>query len=97
MTVNSQQTNATMAACTYVKKSNGGCNTTTKQMHRLHDARVDNFLSKWTDKAHVSLVALDIFDGFYYISPTKKLCYLLLPVIKDHASSKDMVVGTVSN
>ncbi len=38
ITVNSQHTNTTVAACTDVKKSNGGCITTVKQMHRLHDA-----------------------------------------------------------
>ncbi len=86
-----------MAACTYFKKSNGGCITTAKQTHRLHDARVDYFLSKWTDKACASLVTLDVFAGFYYISATKKLHFLLLPVIEAVASSEDIVVGTASN
>ncbi len=66
-------------------------------MHRLHDARVDDFLSKWTDKAHASLVTSDVFTCFYYVSATKKLCYLLLPIIEAVASSEDVVVGTASN
>ncbi len=97
ISVNSQQTNTTMAACTYVKKSDGGCITTAKQTHHLHDDRVNDFLSKWTDMACASLVTSDDFAGFYYISTTKKLCYLLLPVIEKVASGKDIVVGTASN
>ncbi len=97
ITVTSQQTTTTMDACTYVDKASGRCISMAKQMHKLHDACVDDFLSKWTDKARASLASSDIFAGFYYVSATKKLSYLLLPVIKAGASNKDMVVGTASN
>ncbi len=39
----------------------------------------------------------DVFAGFYCISATKKLCYLLLPVIEPVASGEDIVVGTAFN
>ncbi len=73
------QTNTTVAACTYVKKSDCGCLNTTKQTRRLHDACIDDFLSKWTNEAPASLSASDVFASFYYVSPMKKLCSLLLP------------------
>ncbi len=97
ITVTSKQTTTTMDACTYVDKASSGCITMAKQTHKLHDARVDNFLSKWTDNACTSLASSDVFVSFYYVSATKKLSYLLLPVIKAGASNKDMVVGTASN
>ncbi len=43
------------------------------------------------------LVTSDVFAGFYYTSTTKKLQYLLLPVIEKAASGKEFVVGTASN
>ncbi len=67
--------------------------TTAKQTHWLNDARVDDFLSKWTDKARASLVTLDVFAGFYYVSTTKKLCFLL----ETMALGEDIVVRTASN
>ncbi len=95
--VNTQQTAATSDACTYVKRSDGGCITTAKTQHRLHDARVDNYLSKWTDATRASLITSDVFAGFYYVSPAKKLCFLLLPISVTGETEEDVVVGTASN
>ncbi len=86
-----------MDACTYVKPSNGGCITTAKTQHWLHDACVDEFLSKWTDATRASLITSDVFAGFYYISTTKKLWFLLLPVVEARAPNEDIIVGTASN
>ncbi len=97
ISVNTQQTATTSDACTYVKWSDGGCITTAKTQHWRHDARVDDFLSKWTDATQASLVSLDIFVGFYYVSPTKKLRFLLLPVLAAGETEEDVVVGTALN
>ncbi len=97
ISVNTQQTATTTDACTYVKRSNGGCITTAKTQHRLHDACVDDFLSKWTDATQASLITSDVFTGFYYVSPTKKLRFLLLPILATGETEEDVVVGTASN
>ncbi len=90
-------TNTMIASCTYIAKANGKCITTAKQAHRLRDACVADYLSKWTDAARVSLLKSDVLAGFYFISPTKKLLTMLLPIMEKATDGNNTIIRTLSN
>ncbi len=68
-----------------------------KAAHWLHDAHIANYLSKWKGDAHVNLLKLDVFASFFFVSPTKKLCLVLLPVTDQIIDGDVFIVGTLSN
>lgn len=85
-----------VASCTYVAKANGWCITTAKPAHKLQDACIPNYLSKLKDSNQANLVDFDVFTQFFFISPTKKQCLILLPVTEATATGGDTIIGTWS-